>query len=58
MSARRRIVIAAVAAVVVAGGAVGAVVATRPAPLRITAHFLSAPGLYVGNQGVHSRACS
>jgi virulence factor Mce-like protein len=49
VSARRRIVIAAVAAVVVAGGAVGAVVATRPAPLRITAHFLSAPGLYVGN---------
>ncbi|HVS42905.1 MAG TPA: MCE family protein [Candidatus Dormibacteraeota bacterium] len=49
MSARRRIVLAAVAAVVVVGGGIGAFAATRPAPLKITAHFLSAPGLYVGN---------
>jgi phospholipid/cholesterol/gamma-HCH transport system substrate-binding protein len=49
VSARRRIVLAVVAAVLVAGGVLGAVLATRPAPLRITAHFLSAPGLYVGN---------
>ena len=49
MSARRGIVLASVAAVAVVVGAVIAFFATRPAPLRITAHFLSAPGLYVGN---------
>jgi phospholipid/cholesterol/gamma-HCH transport system substrate-binding protein len=49
VSASRRAVLAAVAAVVVVGGGVVAFAATRPAPLKVTAHFLSAPGLYVGN---------
>lgn len=51
MIGRRRLAIAGVVAVAVAvaGGGIGAYVATRPASLTITAHFLSAPGLYVGN---------
>lgn len=49
MSTRQRIVLASVAAAAVVVAAVVAFLTSRPAPLRITAHFLSAPGLYVGN---------
>ncbi|HEX3606934.1 MAG TPA: MCE family protein [Candidatus Dormibacteraeota bacterium] len=46
---RRVVAGAAAATVVVLGGVLGGYVATRPAQLVITAHFVSAPGLYVGN---------
>ena len=49
MIGRRTAVIAGVAAIAVVGAGVGTYAATRPASLTITAHFLSAPGLYVGN---------
>jgi virulence factor Mce-like protein len=49
VSTRQRIVLASVAAAAVVVAAVVAFLTSRPAPLRITAHFLSAPGLYVGN---------
>ncbi len=46
---RTRLVLAGVAAAVLVAAGTTAVVATRPAPLTVTVHFVEAPGLYVGN---------
>jgi len=44
-----RRILAGLAAVAVVVAAVVVFVATRPAPFTVTAHFVEAPGLYVGN---------
>ena len=49
VSPRRRLVLAGAAVAVVVAAGVTAFVATRPAALTLTVHFVEAPGLYPGN---------